>query len=267
MAVAVLRQRLRALQPVGGGEIGSGRRGGWRGLRRGAWAAASSTGARGVAAPDPAQRLVGQRVRREIARDGEKLAAARFLVALGRLLGDAEPRERDVAGARRRGLGQARVGWSAALAWSPSIQRQSAIRNGAICAGRPCPVRQLLEVVARAAAVAVVELALRQHEQRPVLAAQILRGGGAQDRARRRDSRRARYAANPRPSSATAGDEGVVAALLVAIGCAASSASIRPITRGTLHHATVPRTRPMRSRFSGPLIGAQRDRRRSPWEA
>ncbi len=178
--VAVLRQRLRALQPVGGGEIGGGRRGGWRGLRRGRGRRRRRRG-RGRGGANPAQRLVGQRVRREIARDGEKLAAARFLVALGRLLGDAEPRERDVAGARRRGLGQARVAGRGlgVVAFHPEAVGDPERRH---LRGAAVPVRQLLEVVARAAVVAVVELALRQHEQRPVLAAQILRGGGAQDR-------------------------------------------------------------------------------------
>ena len=158
-----------------------GRRGGRRG--RGVGGAASRRPGPGVAAPIAAQRLVGQRVRREIARDGEELAAAR---CRSRAAACSATRKRASATSPVRAvarLGQPRVAGRGlgAVALHPQAVGDPERRH--LARGGPCPCASRSKSSRAPRVVAVVELALRQQEQRPVLAAQIRRpSGGAQRR-------------------------------------------------------------------------------------
>ena len=128
---------------------------------------------------DAPERLVGQRVRGEVARDGEELRARAVAVAVGGHLGDAKARQRDVAGARLRRLGEARV---AGAGLRPIALHPEAVGDaeGRHLRGASVTVRDLFEGFARRPVATLVELALGEDEQRPVLAAQVLPDRAAQ---------------------------------------------------------------------------------------
>jgi primosomal replication protein N len=118
-------------------------------------------------------------MRGEVARDGQELRARRIAVAVGGHLGDAEARQRGVTGARRRRLGEPPV---AGRCLCPIALHPQAVGDAERCHLRRASfaARHLLEGFARGAVVAVVELALAEHKQRPVLAAQVLADRAAQ---------------------------------------------------------------------------------------
>ncbi len=170
--VAVLGQRLGALQTIGDREIVGRRGGGWRGLsgRGDRLRARRGRGRR----PASAQRLVAERMRREVARDGQELLLGAGGIARRRRLGDPKARQRDIARRRRGLLDQRRVGLGRRrpIALHPEAigdpKRRHRRGPAAMRACRP------LERGARGGVVAVVELALAQEERRPVLVAQLL---------------------------------------------------------------------------------------------
>ena len=128
----------------------------------------------------PAQRLVAQRMRREVARDRQKLLLGAGRIARRRCLGDPKARQRDIAGRRRRFLDEARVGLGrrGPIALHPEAVGDPKRRHR----GRPAAMRMRrpLERRARGAIVAVVELALAEEKGGPVLVAQLLAEGRAQ---------------------------------------------------------------------------------------
>ncbi len=169
--VPVLGQRFGAPEAVGDGEV-SRRHGGRRRRRR------TLRGLGGRAGP--AERLVGQRVGGELARDRQELLLRARRIPGGGLLGDPEPCQRDVARGRRRLLHQACVGLGrpGAIPLHPEAvgdpERRHRRRSPAVPLGGP------LERRARGPVVAIVELALAEQERRPVVVADLLAEGRPQ---------------------------------------------------------------------------------------
>ena len=133
----------------------------------------SSGGAGGLGRRGALQRLVGQRMRRVVAVNGQELLGGVGRVFRCRQLGQAKARDRLVLEGRGAALDQLRV----------SDAGPRAVADHPLAVGDPpgsdvvrppggLSRRQAIEVLARRRVVTVVELALREQVQRPVVIAQ-----------------------------------------------------------------------------------------------